>query len=342
MTQTVTAPLIRLADRIDQLLPQTQCRRCGYDDCRGYAEALARGDEAINRCPPGRDDTIARLARLLERPVLPLADDLAPMPVRQTVRIDPAHCIGCTKCILACPVDAIVGAPRFMHQVLADRCTGCELCLPPCPTDCIEVLPLNALWQDSDAHHGRQHYQRRSLRLQTEREREHQRRTVVGSRPGSAAPAATGSGRHLPLTPPASPSAADMTRVENPSSQSDTLQPRPAGIMGQPDPGPHAPAAAAPDEAHPANTDQATHRDPLVALASAGEKARRLAAIRQKLLAGQHPPSDPAPETSPADTAGHLTEQLASRDPLVALASADEKARRLAAIRQKLAATRRA
>ena len=133
MTETdVTAvPLALLTDRIDRLLPQTQCRRCGYDDCRGYAEALARGDEAINRCPPGRDETIARLARLLERPLLPLADDLSPMPVRQTVRIDPAHCIGCTKCILACPVDAIVGAPRFMHQVLNDRCTGCELCLPP-------------------------------------------------------------------------------------------------------------------------------------------------------------------------------------------------------------------
>ena len=123
-TDVTPVPLALLADRIDQLLPQTQCRRCGYDDCRGYAEALARGDEAINRCPPGRDETIARLARLLDRPLLPLADDLSPMPVRQTVRIDPAHCIGCTKCILACPVDAIVGAPRFMHQVLMQNSRG--------------------------------------------------------------------------------------------------------------------------------------------------------------------------------------------------------------------------
>ena len=138
--QPMTA--VALVDAIDRLLPQTQCRRCGYDDCHAYAGAIARGEAAIDRCPPGADATIQALARLLDQPVVPLAADLEPMPVRHVVRIDPLHCIGCTKCILACPVDAIVGAPRFQHQVLTDRCTGCELCLPPCPTDCISLVPL--------------------------------------------------------------------------------------------------------------------------------------------------------------------------------------------------------
>ena len=154
-----------LIHRIDQLLPQTQCRRCGYDDCHAYAQAIASGEAAINRCPPGSDATIAALSQLLGRPALPLAGDLDPMPVRHVVHIDPLHCIGCTKCILACPVDAIVGAPRFQHQVLTDRCTGCELCLPPCPTDCIALVPLASPWQASDARHGRQHHQRRDQRL---------------------------------------------------------------------------------------------------------------------------------------------------------------------------------
>ena len=152
---------VALVDAIDRLLPQTQCRRCGYDDCHAYAGAIARGEAAINRCPPGADATIQALARLLDQPVVPLAADLEPMPVRHVVRIDPLHCIGCTKCILACPVDAIVGAPRFQHQVLTDRCTGCELCLPPCPTDCISLVPLAGPWQASDA----QHHQRRDQRL---------------------------------------------------------------------------------------------------------------------------------------------------------------------------------
>lgn len=161
--QPMTA--VALVDAIDRLLPQTQCRRCGYDDCHAYAGAIARGEATIDRCPPGADATIQALAKLLDQPVVPLAADLEPMPVRHVVRIDPLHCIGCTKCILACPVDAIVGAPRFQHQVLTDRCTGCELCLPPCPTDCISLVPLASPWQASDARHGRQHHQRRDQRL---------------------------------------------------------------------------------------------------------------------------------------------------------------------------------
>lgn len=129
-----------LIARIDALLPQTQCEKCGYPGCRPYAEAIAAGGDH-NRCPPGRQDTADRLARLLGRPLLPLAanpDDT----VRRVALIREHECIGCTKCIAACPVDAIVGAPLLMHTVLAERCTGCDLCLPPCPVDCIDMVAV--------------------------------------------------------------------------------------------------------------------------------------------------------------------------------------------------------
>lgn len=125
---------------IDAVLPQTQCQRCGYDACLPYAEAVAAGD-AINRCPPGGDAGIRDLARLLGREPLPLNPDCGvESPLRVAV-IREAECIGCTKCIQACPVDAIIGASKLMHTVLADICTGCELCLPPCPVDCIDLVP---------------------------------------------------------------------------------------------------------------------------------------------------------------------------------------------------------
>ena len=130
-----------LAHRIDALLPQTQCTKCGYDGCRPYAEAIARGEADINQCPPGGDEGVAKLARLLGREPKPLnpANGLYRAP--QVAVIDEATCIGCTKCIQACPVDAIVGASQRMHTVIASWCTGCELCLPPCPVDCIALLP---------------------------------------------------------------------------------------------------------------------------------------------------------------------------------------------------------
>ena len=190
---------VALVDAIDRLLPQTQCRRCGYDDCHAYAGAIARGEAAIDRCPPGADATIQALARLLDQPVVPLAADLEPMPMRHVVRIDPLHCIGCTKCILACPVDAIVGAPRFQHQVLTDRCTGCELCLPPCPTDCISLVPLASPWQASDARHGRQHHQRRDQRLKASQ----------AARPRSAEDAPSAPRAESPTTGPAAPGTTD-------------------------------------------------------------------------------------------------------------------------------------
>ena len=128
------------SDAIDALLPQTQCGQCGYAGCRPYAEAIAAG-ETINRCPPGGERTIAALSNLLHTPVLPLDVD-APPPPRAVAFIREAECIGCTKCIQACPVDAIVGAAKLMHTVIAAECTGCDLCIEPCPVDCIDMLPL--------------------------------------------------------------------------------------------------------------------------------------------------------------------------------------------------------
>ncbi len=127
-----------IVNRVNALLPQTQCAQCGYPGCRPYAEAVIAG-EAINRCPPGGDDTIQALANLLGREVVPLDETLPPIePAIAVIRED--ECIGCTLCIVACPVDAIVGAPQLMHTVIEDRCTGCDLCREPCPVDCIDLV----------------------------------------------------------------------------------------------------------------------------------------------------------------------------------------------------------
>jgi len=134
-----------LADRLDALLPQTQCTQCGYDGCRPYAEAMAAGEAELNRCPPGGEAAIAALAGALARPVLALDPQRGPFRAPQVAVIDEAACIGCTKCIQACPVDAIVGAAQRMHTVIASWCTGCELCLPPCPVDCIVLQPVPTL-----------------------------------------------------------------------------------------------------------------------------------------------------------------------------------------------------
>ena len=131
-----------LVDRLDALLPQTQCTRCGYAGCRPYAEALAAGRAGIDQCPPGGAATAAALAALLgvtPRPVSAAFGSEAPPRVAV---IDEALCIGCAKCLPACPVDAIVGAARFLHTVIAAECSGCELCLPPCPVDCIAMVPV--------------------------------------------------------------------------------------------------------------------------------------------------------------------------------------------------------
>ncbi|NMX68488.1 electron transport complex subunit RsxB [Pseudomonas sp. WS 5111] len=129
-----------LIQRIDALLPQTQCGKCGHPGCRPYAEGIAQG-EAINKCPPGGPETIAELAQLLNLVPLELDSSRGEAPA-QIAFIREAECIGCTKCIQACPVDAIVGAAKLMHTVIVDECTGCDLCVAPCPVDCIDMLPL--------------------------------------------------------------------------------------------------------------------------------------------------------------------------------------------------------
>ena len=132
------------AKAIHALLPQTQCTRCGYSGCRPYAEAIAAGEADINRCPPGGSATLAQLANLLQRPVLPLDPSCGSEGPPRVAIIDESRCIGCARCLPPCPVDAIVGAQRYMHTVLVDACTGCELCIAPCPVDCISLVPRDS------------------------------------------------------------------------------------------------------------------------------------------------------------------------------------------------------
>jgi Na+-translocating ferredoxin:NAD+ oxidoreductase subunit B len=133
------------ANDIDALLPQTQCTRCGYGGCRPYAQAIAAGGAQINQCPPGGAETIAALARLLQRPVLPLNPVNGVEGPQLVAQIDEDACIGCARCLPPCPVDAIVGAPKQLHTVVVALCTGCELCVAPCPVDCIAMVPRASL-----------------------------------------------------------------------------------------------------------------------------------------------------------------------------------------------------
>ena len=128
-----------IADRLEQLLPRVQCAQCGYPGCHAYAVAIAAGNASINRCPPGGDETVRRLASVLGREPEPLLADLGDASLDRVARIDEDLCIGCNLCARACPVDAIVGISQMMHTVITTHCTGCELCLPPCPVDCISL-----------------------------------------------------------------------------------------------------------------------------------------------------------------------------------------------------------
>lgn len=133
-----------LVERIDALLPQIQCAQCGYPGCRPYAEAIANHQVDIDRCPPGGEDTVKALAKLLDSDTRTLSAEFAQAKPLGVAVIDETRCIGCVLCIQACPVDAIVGAPRYMHTVIAAECTGCELCVSPCPVDCISMGGVSA------------------------------------------------------------------------------------------------------------------------------------------------------------------------------------------------------
>lgn len=146
-----------MVERIDRLLPQTQCGKCGFAGCRPYAEALAAGLASIDRCPPGGDAGARALARLLGVPPLPYDRARGSQQPALVAMIVEADCIGCTKCIQACPVDAIIGGGKHMHTVLEDLCTGCELCLPACPVDCIELTPPRSIRSDDPAQRKQLH-----------------------------------------------------------------------------------------------------------------------------------------------------------------------------------------
>ncbi|WP_460318814.1 electron transport complex subunit RsxB [Pseudomonas ogarae] len=190
-----------LIQRIDALLPQTQCGKCGHPGCKPYAEGIAQG-EPINKCPPGGRETIAALAELMKIPVLELDTSRGVAPA-QIAFIREAECIGCTKCIQACPVDAIVGAAKLMHTVLIDECTGCDLCVAPCPVDCIEMRPLPTATvlpivgglafsteeqqaRTAKRNHARRRFEQRNARLRREEEQRQAERLARTQRAAQA------------------------------------------------------------------------------------------------------------------------------------------------------------
>lgn len=160
-----------LAARIDAALPQTQCTRCGYPDCAAYARAIAEEAAPINQCPPGGAEGVARLAALTGRPTLALNPANGLEGPRSVAVIDEAWCIGCTLCLKACPTDAILGANKLMHTVIAPHCTGCELCIPVCPVDCIRLEEASAgatgwaAWSPAQANEARLRYQEHQRRM---------------------------------------------------------------------------------------------------------------------------------------------------------------------------------
>ena len=163
--------MIALADRINDALPQTQCTRCGFPDCKAYAQAIAQDNAPINQCPPGGLEGVAVLSKITGRPLLPLNPENGKEGPMTVAVIDEAWCIGCTLCLKVCPTDAILGSNKVMHTVIEAACTGCDLCLPVCPVDCIEMVPISnertgwSAWSPALAQQARQRYEARQLRL---------------------------------------------------------------------------------------------------------------------------------------------------------------------------------
>lgn len=174
-------------DEIDAVLPQTQCGECSYAGCMPYAEALARGHTAIDRCPPGGGDTVKALGQLLAVDPEPfLADAKANTRAPALARIRETECIGCTKCIQACPVDAIIGSAKQMHAILAQECTGCGLCVAPCPVDCIELQPLEAAHYDRHVARQRHHARKtRQLREAHEKQQLYRQKSKLAIQQGN-------------------------------------------------------------------------------------------------------------------------------------------------------------
>ncbi|EON12235.1 electron transport complex subunit RsxB [Pandoraea sp. SD6-2] len=210
-----------LAQRIDALLPQTQCTKCGYAGCRPYADAIASGQASYNQCPPGGAEGVARLARLLDRPVIPLNPENGAERPRPRAVIDESLCIGCTLCMQACPVDAIVGAAKLMHTVIEDRCTGCDLCVPPCPVDCIDMVPVTGertgwqAWSQAQADEARSHFEAHQARLEKEKA---QREARLAARAARVAPGA-------PASAPGASQATETLTTASPVSSGGTQTP---------------------------------------------------------------------------------------------------------------------
>jgi H+/Na+-translocating ferredoxin:NAD+ oxidoreductase subunit B len=170
------AAISALVEQIDAILPQTQCGKCGYGGCRPYAKAIAANEADINQCPPGGETGIHKLAELLNRDYKPLNPQFGVEKPLEIAVIDEQTCIGCTLCIEACPVDAIIGASKQMHTVITAYCTGCELCIQPCPVDCISMIPAaHPVWSQQDADSARERFNLRNLRMQREQREEEQK-----------------------------------------------------------------------------------------------------------------------------------------------------------------------